>query len=161
LNGARARSFSGHATLNATIEPATPQRYTLRRSFFLRAALLVFGLLCASAVYVSLAPHAGGGPAGWFAVSTFAALLLRVLAYERAQPASLALTPDGIVACDAAGKPLRSGRIVGLLQWTHWLLVLRIAPHGPGQRWSLVVAADALPSEPFRELAVRARSATG
>ncbi len=161
MNGASARSFSGHATLDAKIESATPQRYTLRRSFFLRAALLAFGLVCACAVHAAFAPRAGAGPAGWFALATFVALALRVLAYERAQPASLALAPDGIVAFDSTGRPVRGGRIVGLLQWTRWLLVLRIAPHGPGRRWSLVIAADALPPEPFRELAVRARSATG
>ena len=147
--------------MHATIESATPQRYTLRRSFFLRAALFAFALVCTCAVHVAFAPRAGAGPAAWFALATFAALALRVLAYERAQPASLALTPDGLVAFDALGRPARSGRIVGLLQWTRWLLVLRIAPHGPGRRWSLVVAADALPAEPFRELAVRARSTTG
>jgi hypothetical protein len=51
------------------------------------------------------------------------------------------------------------GRFAGYTQWANRLLVIAVTPHGGARAVPLLVAADALPAEAFRELAVRARHA--
>jgi hypothetical protein len=125
----------------------------------LRAMTLAFALVCAIAVHTVVAPRGGAAAAAWLGAVTFATLALRWVAHERKQPAALEIAPDGVTAFDAAGKTVLHARIAGCTQWTHRLLVLAIAPHG-GRATPLILAADALSAESFRELAVRARHAS-
>jgi hypothetical protein len=125
----------------------------------LRVMTLAFSLVCTIAVHIVVAPRAGAGAAVWLGAATFVALAWRMVVHERKQPAALEIAPDGIAAFDAAGHALLRGRIAGCTQWTHRLLVLTVAPHGPGRATPLVSAADALSADSFRELAVRARHA--
>jgi hypothetical protein len=136
-----------------------PQGIALSRSVAVRASLFAFTLLAALAVRGVVMPR-GGDVAGFaFAAATFGALAVAALAHERRQPAALSLEPDGIAAYDRLGRLLVRGRIAGCAQWASLLLVIAVMPHGGTRLSRLLVAADALPAEAFRELAVRARHA--
>jgi hypothetical protein len=131
----------------------------MQRSLLLRAATLAFALVCAVAVHTVTMPRAGAAAAAWFGAATFATLALIWGARERRQPAALEIAPDGITAFDLAGNAVLRGRIAGCVQWTQYLMIVAVAPHERGRTMSLVIAADALSGEAFRELAVRARHA--
>lgn len=121
--------------------------------------MLGFSVVAALGVHSVVAPRAGEAAALVFAVALFAALLLAARIQARAQPAALAIGPDGIAAYDAAGRMLAHGRIAGSAQWAGRLLVIALAPHEGGRGVPVVLAADSLRREAFRELAVRARQA--
>ncbi|MEA3118189.1 MAG: hypothetical protein QOI13_1459 [Paraburkholderia sp.] len=125
----------------------------------MRAATLAFAIVAALAVHCVIAPRGGNAAAAALAAATFAALALAALARERRQPVALCLEPDGIAALGRSGGLLLRGRIAGCAQWADRLLLIAVMPHGGTRAASFVVAADALPAEAFRELAVRARYA--
>ncbi len=130
----------------------------LRRSLALRAAMAVFALIASCAVYNVAAPHCGIGQAVWLAAVTLSLMTLGMLAHERRQPAVLKIGPDGIVTLSHAGAVMLAGRIVGFSQWTGLLLVLAVVGRDEkGAIRPLLIPADSLPSDSFRELAVKAR----
>jgi hypothetical protein len=131
----------------------------LRRSVAVRAATLAFSLVAALAVHCVVVPRGGDAAAAALAAASFGALALAALACERRQPAALCLEPDGIAAYGRTGGILLRGRITGCAQWADRLLLIAVMPHDGARAAPLVVAADALPAEAFRELAVRARYA--
>jgi hypothetical protein len=136
-----------------------PRRIALRRSPFVRLAALGFALVCTAAVHFSAAAHLGAIEAIGLAAAAFAALGLSFVRYERAQPALLELTAEGVAAYDSAGRPLLQGRIVGAAQWARLLLVLAVQGADGRRPTAFVVAADAVDAAAFRELAVRGRHA--
>ncbi len=145
------------------LERSWPQRaglsIALSRSAAVRAATLAFALLAALAVHSIVMPRGGAAAAVALAAATFAALALAAVAHERRQPGALSLEPDGVAVYDRSGRMLLRGRIAGCAQWASLLLVIAVMPHGGMRAARLLVAADALPADAFRELAVRARHA--
>jgi hypothetical protein len=140
--------------------PANASRHiALRHSIAVRAATLAFALIAAVAVHCVVLPRGGDVAAAMLAAATFGALALAALVRERRQPAALSLEPDGIAAYCRSGGLLLRGRIAGCAQWADRLLLIAVMPHGGARAAPLVIAADALPAEAFRELAVRARYA--
>jgi hypothetical protein len=136
----------------------TPQRIALRRSVALRAATLGFALVATLSVYASAAPRCGFLQAIGLAAVTLVVLMLGMLAHERRQPISLKIGPDGIAALDRAGAILHAGRIVGQMQWPRLILILELAARdGKGRARPLLIPADSVSAESFRELAVKAR----
>ncbi|MGV2289067.1 hypothetical protein AAHK20_10160 [Trinickia sp. YCB016] len=130
----------------------------LRRSVALLGAMVVFALIASCAVYTVAAPRCGIAQAVWFSAATLSILTLGMLAHERRRPAVLKIGPDGVVALSRAGEVLLAGRIVGFTQWTGLLLVLAVAVRdGKGRIGPLLIPADSLSPDFFRELAVRAR----
>jgi hypothetical protein len=133
-----------------------PRRLALQRSVAMRAALAAFVLVATAAVYTSAAPRWGALDAACLAAAAFALLMLGGAAHERRQPASLKIGPDGLTAWTRAGDILVRGRIVGCSQWTNLLLVLAVAGD-KGYPKPLLITADALGADSFRQLTVQGR----
>jgi hypothetical protein len=131
----------------------TPQRIVLRRSVALHGAAAGFALIAALAVYACAAPHCGIGHAVVLATVALGSLMLGLVAYERRQPVALKIGPDGIAASGRSGAVLFAGRVAGCAQWPRFLLILAVA----GRARPLLIPADSVPAESFRELAVKAR----
>jgi hypothetical protein len=130
----------------------------LRRSVALYVATVVFALTASCAVYTVFVPRCGIAQALWFAAATLLVLTLGMLAYERRRPVALKIGPDGIAALNRAGAVMLAGRIVGFAQWTGLFLVLAVAGRDrKGRVTPLLIPADSLSPDSFRELAVRAR----
>jgi hypothetical protein len=133
----------------------------LRRSVALSVAMVVFALIASCAVYTVSVSRCGIVQALWFAAATLSVLTLGMLAHERRRPAVLKIGPDGIAALNRAGAVTLAGRIVGFSQWTGLLLVLAVAGRdGRGRIAPLLIPADSLSPDSFRELAVKARHGT-
>ncbi|RKP52047.1 protein YgfX [Trinickia fusca] len=145
---------------NAFSQTGAPRKVALRRSFILRALTFAFVAIASAAVHAVVAPRGGTVAALALALATCAALMLGWRCHERRQPAMLEIASSGIAAFDDAGRALLRGRIAGGAQWARWLLVLAVVPDSARRVMPLVLAADALPADIFRELAVRARHAS-
>jgi hypothetical protein len=102
-------------------------------------------------------PRSGAAAAVALAAATFGGLWLAALAHERRQPVAIGIEPDGVVAYDRCGGVIARGRIAGCAQWADQLLVMAVRTHSGVRAKPLFIAADALPAEAYRELAVRAR----
>ncbi|MEM5402324.1 protein YgfX [Paraburkholderia unamae] len=147
------------------VPPAFPSRragaplLSLRPSLALQL-LVAAGLgVAAAAIYTTLAPWFGV----WQALPATLAFLatggLAAAAWRRKQPAFLEIGSDLLAAYSRDGACLAAGRLAGASQWGAWLLAL-VVEQG-ARRTTILVAADAVPAEVFRTLAVRARSAAG
>lgn len=132
---------------------------TLRRSRTVRLASLAFALISSAAVHFAATAHFGTVDALWLAGAVLAALGVSFLRYERRQPASIELTPEGLAAFDAAERPLFQGRIVGFTGWAERLLVFAVADADVRRSHTFVVCADCVDAAAFRALAVRGRHA--
>jgi hypothetical protein len=135
------------------------QSVTLARSAAVRAATFAFALLAALAVHGVATPRSGGAAGLALAAATFAALTLAAVAHERRRPAALSLEADGIAVYDASGRMSLRGRIAGCAQWASLILLIVVMPHDGTRASRVLVAADAVSADAFRELAVRARHA--
>ncbi len=138
---------------------APPAVIALRRSLALHAATLAFALVAALGLYAVLAPLAGVGGGLALSGACYAALILAAHAQGCGRAVALSLESGSIAVYEPKGGVLLRGPIVGCSQWANRLLVVAIRPMGRTRLASLVVAADALDAEAFRELAVRARHA--
>ncbi|WP_459722737.1 hypothetical protein, partial [Paraburkholderia sp. 2C] len=101
--------------------------------------------------------------AGWphAAVAALATLAVLGLAWAhdaRRRPVSLKIGPDGLTAWNRAGQRVAQGRIAGFAQWSGWLLSVALVSDN-GRSRTLLVTADMLCSDHFRELSVQARRA--
>jgi hypothetical protein len=134
------------------------QRITLRRSATLVGAATAFILIASVALFSALAPRVGTLHSIVFASVAAAMLVLAALGDARNRPRALKIGPDGLSAWNAASKLLVRGQIVGCAQWSDRLLVVALAGEN-GHRRSLVIAADMLPADLFRQLSVDARRA--
>ncbi len=128
----------------------------LRQSALLRGAVSVFVLVASAAVFAGLPVQTGTPQAFLLALAVFVLLAMCALRYERKQPGLIEIGPDGWSVRDATGKSAAQGRIAGCAQWSDWLLVLVLAT-GTGRHKRLLVMADALAADAFRELAVAGR----
>ncbi|WP_245639640.1 hypothetical protein [Paraburkholderia heleia] len=130
---------------------------SLRLSLALQLLVAAGLSVAAAAVYTTLAPGFGA----WQALPVTLAFLatggLAAAAWRRKQPAFLEIGSDFLAAYSRDGACLAAGRLAGASQWGAWLLAL-VVEQG-ARRATILVAADAIPAETFRTLAVRARSA--
>ncbi|PXW26546.1 hypothetical protein [Paraburkholderia caballeronis] len=134
-------------------------RISLRPSATLVVFPVVSLLVAAAALWTALAPWLGGWRAAPATLAFAAAAGLGAVAWCRRQPHSIEIGPDGVEAFARDGARLASGRLTGCAQWGGALLVLAV---GVGRsRRTLLVAADAIAPEAFRELAVRGCCASG
>jgi hypothetical protein len=130
----------------------------LGRSWGLRCAVTGFIGVATLAVFRCVVENSTRAPI--FDASVVAALCALALgalarAWERRQPPAFSLGIDGIVMFDARGGS-RHLRITGCAQWSDILLALTLQP-ASGRPERLIVAADAVDPDTFRELSVRAR----
>ncbi|WP_321207435.1 protein YgfX [Paraburkholderia domus] len=147
-------------SLESATPGGAPQRITLRRSVFMRAALGAFVLIATLAAYTCFTSHLGAWQAVPLTLAVWALLMLCAVKHEHAQPVALKIGPDGLSAWSRGGNLLAQGRIAGCSQWSGRLLVLALMPdHGRSR--TLLLAADALPASVFRELAVLGRRGAG
>jgi hypothetical protein len=132
------------------------QHYTpLRVSWMLRGATLAFVGVAVTSVFQCVAARSGWFDGGVAAATCLVALTAAAHAWERRQPVALRLGPDGLTTWDRTGAA-QYRRITGCAQWSDRLLALTLLSAN-GRPAHLLVAADAVPREIFRELAVRAR----
>jgi hypothetical protein len=147
------------------VPPAFPSRragaplLSLRPSLALQLIVAAGLGVATAAVYTTLASWFGV----WQALPVTLAFLatggLAAAAWRRKQPAFLEIGSDFLAAWSRDGACLAAGRLAGASQWGAWLLAL-VVEQG-ARRTTILVAADAIPAETFRMLAVRARSAAG
>jgi len=130
----------------------------MRPSRFLRVALLAFIGLAGASVFQCVFAHAEHvGHAAVASAATVAVLGLASYRWMRAQPRALSLHPDGLTIVSRTGET-RHTRVAGCAQWGGRLLALTLAD-ARGRRETLVVAADSVNADTFRQLAVQARRA--
>jgi hypothetical protein len=130
----------------------------MRPSRFLRGALLGCVGIASAAVCQCVFAHTGhAGDAAVAGVVTVAALGVASYRWMRAQPAAVRVLSDGLTLWNRSGD-LRAMRIEGCAQWSDRLLALTLATPR-GRREALLVAADSIDAETFRQLAVQARRA--
>ena len=136
----------------------TPSRIVLRRSLALRVLTGAFILIATAAVYFCSAPRLGGLQTVPLTLAVLALLVSGASAWASAQPGALKIGPDGLSVWSRRGDIFTHGQIVGCSQWSGRLLILSVAPDGARLR-RLLIAADALPDDVFRKLAVLGRRA--
>lgn len=139
--------------------PASPNgapQIVLRRSVALRGATIVFIVIAVAAVQASLAAQLGSIQAAPASLAVLAALLLGAWRHWCAEPGAIKIGPDGLTVWNRAGQTLAQGHIVGCSQWSGWLLILALAGAG-GRSRPLLIAADSVSGEAFREFAVLGR----
>ncbi|SAK88162.1 lipoprotein [Caballeronia hypogeia] len=130
----------------------------LRPSRFLAAALLGFVGLAGAAVFQCVFGHTEhAGHASMAGAATVAALGLAGYRWIRAQPSAIRLHSDALTLWNRRGEA-RHARISGCAQWSGRLLALTLAGTG-GKRETLVLAADSVDADTFRQLSVQARRA--
>jgi hypothetical protein len=121
----------------------------------LQIAVFCFIAVAAAAVHTSLTPWLGGWRALPLSLAVLALLALVAAALRRGGPAAIEIGPDGVSAFDRHGVRVAQGLVAASSQWGAWLLVLVLV--SGRRRFPLVLAADALHPDAFRELAVIAR----
>jgi len=121
----------------------TPSRIVLRRSLALP-------------VYFCFAPRLGGLQTVPLTLAVLTLLASAGSACASAEPGALKIGPDGLSVWSRRGDIFTHGQILGCSQWSGWLLILAVAPDGARPR-RLLIAADALPDDVFRKLAVLGR----
>jgi len=130
----------------------------LRRSLALRVLTGAFILIATAAVHFCLAPRLGGLQAVPLTLAVLTLLVSGAWASVSAEPGALKIGPDGLSVWSRRGDNFTHGQIVGCSQWSGRLLILAVAPDGARLR-RLLIAADALPDDVFRRLAVLGRRA--
>jgi hypothetical protein len=139
--------------------PGTPL-LALRPSVWLRGAAVASVLIAVVAAQISLGARLGGLQAAPAGLAILALLTLGVLRQWRAEPGAIKIGPDGLAVWNRAGQLIAQGRIAGCSQWSSRLLILTLAGvHGRSR--PLLIAADTLSADAFRELAVLGRHASG
>jgi hypothetical protein len=133
-------------------------RIALRRSVMLRGVTLFFILTAVAAVQGCLAARFGAALAAPASLAVLASLMLGAWRHWRDAPGTIQIGPDGLAVWNRAGTLLAQGRIAGCSQWTGRLLILALANAG-GRSRALLIAADTLGADAFRELAVLGRRA--
>ena len=135
-------------------------RIALRPSSMLRALSATFIAACATALALVLVPRLGALAGGAFALAGAVVLLVCSRVQERTHPLAIKVGSDSVVTWHRAGATVRRHRLVGHAQFGARLLVLHLAPEerpAAGRLRSVLIAADAVGSARFRELAVTAR----
>ena len=131
---------------------------TLRRSVTVRAATVTLILIASAAVQACLAARLGALHATPATLAVLASLMLGVWRNWRTEPGAVKIGPDGLTVWNRAGQMLAQGRIAGCSQWSGRLLILALAD-ASGRSRAILIAADTLCADAFRELAVLGRRA--
>ncbi|QSN60525.1 hypothetical protein JYK05_09130 [Caballeronia sp. M1242] len=134
----------------------TPPRIPMRPSRFLFAALIGFVVLADAAVFRAVFAQFGPLHATVAALACLAVLALAGVRWTLRQPAAIGLHADGVTVWNRAGYA-QYRRIVGCAQWGA-VVALTLSSEKGGPR-ALLVAADSIDPDTFRQLAVRARRA--
>ncbi|RQH09641.1 protein YgfX [Paraburkholderia dinghuensis] len=134
-------------------------RIMLRQSVALHLVLATAIGIAVAAVYTTLAPWLGAARSVLPTLAFLAVCGLAAAAWRRKQPVFVEIGSDSIAACSRDGARIERGRLTGASQWGTSLLALDL--RGGKRRATVLIAADALDSEAFRALAVRARCAAG
>ncbi|SAK69501.1 lipoprotein [Caballeronia temeraria] len=130
----------------------------LRPSRFLRGAMLGFAGVASASVFQCVFAHTEhAGHAAVACAVTLAALGLASYRWMRAQPSAISLSSGGVTVWNRTGA-MRHTRIAGCAQWSGKLLALTLLD-ARGRRETLVVAADSIDADTFRQLSVEARRA--
>jgi hypothetical protein len=130
----------------------------LRRSAALRGVTVAFVLIAVAAVQACLAARLGAVQAAPATLAVLASLMLAARRHWRAEPGAIKIGADSLTAWNRTGQMLVQGRIAGCSQWSGRLLILALADAG-GRSRTLLIAADTLCADAFRELAVLGRCA--
>ncbi|WP_244815568.1 protein YgfX [Caballeronia sp. Lep1P3] len=140
-------------------EAGTPPRVPMRPSRFLLGALGAFVAVAGAAVFKTVFARFGLLHATVASLACVAGLALAAVRWTRRQPVAIGLHADGLTVWERAGTS-QYRRIVGCAQWGGRLLTLSLSSEKGGAQ-TLVVAADCLDPDTFRQLCVRARRAAG
>ncbi|WP_250476887.1 MULTISPECIES: protein YgfX [unclassified Caballeronia] len=139
-------------------EIGTTPGVAMRPSRFLLGAMLGFAGVVGASVFQCVLAHAEhAGHASVACAATLAVLALASYRWMRAQPSAIGLLSDGLTIRSRTGA-VRYTRIAGCAQWSGQLLVLTVLD-ARERRETLVVAADSVDSDTFRQLSVQARRA--
>jgi hypothetical protein len=138
--------------------PHRDEGVAMRPSRFLLGAMFAFACVAGASVFqcvLAYAQHAGDAAVA--CAATLAALGLASYRWMRAQPSAISLHSDGLTIRSRTGE-MRHMRIAGCAQWSGRLLALTLLD-ARGRRDTLVVAADSVDADTFRQLSVQARRA--
>ncbi|MPW17103.1 hypothetical protein GCT13_09210 [Paraburkholderia sp. CNPSo 3157] len=119
-------------------------------------ATALFIVVSVAAVWATVAPRFGVVRAAMTGTAVFAILALATVRHARNEPRAFKIGPDGVSVWSRMGTLRAQGRIVGCSQWSDCLLMLSLEDEG-GKLHRLLIAADMLDPDFFRELAVLAR----
>ncbi|KND61787.1 hypothetical protein BVER_05880 [Candidatus Burkholderia verschuerenii] len=143
---------------SASVErPHRSEGIAMRPSRFLRGALVAFVGIAGAAVFECVRGYAGGFDACVAAIACVAALGLGALRWMRRLPVAIDVHADTFTTWDRGGDA-RHWRIAGCAQWGGWLLALTLRAE-TGRTRTLLIAADSIDSDTFRQIAVSARRA--
>jgi hypothetical protein len=130
----------------------------MRPSRFLLGAMLAFAGVAGASVFQCVFDHTEhAGHAAVACATTLAALGLASYRWVRARPSAISLRSDGLTLWNRTGE-IRHTRIAGCAQWSGSLLALTLLG-ARGRRETLLVPADSVDADTFRQLAVQARRA--
>jgi hypothetical protein len=129
----------------------------MRPSRFLRAALIAFTGVATTAVFQTVASRSTFFDATVFAIICAAALGLAARRWLRRQPVAIDFHADGLTTRTRQGDA-RHWRIVGCAQFGGRFLALTLSEANRRTN-TLLIPADAIDSDTFRQLAVSARRA--
>jgi hypothetical protein len=135
--------------------PHRDSRIAMRPSRFLLAAMAVFIGVAGAAVFGCVLGHSGvlhGVVAG---VICIAALSLAARRWWHAQPVAIESHADSLTTWDRSGEA-HHWQIVGCAQLGGRFLALTLASN---KKRTLLIAADSIDPDSFRQLAVHARRA--
>jgi hypothetical protein len=156
---AAAPEFPASRESTSPARRADASRILLRSSAALHLVLAMGIGAAVAAVYTALEPWLGAARAVLPALALLGVCALAASAWRRKRPAAIEIGRDSFVARARNGALIADGRLAGASQWGTSLLALDV--QGAARRATVLVAADALDSGAFRELAVRARCAAG
>jgi hypothetical protein len=125
---------------------------------WVRGATTVCVLIAVAAFQACFAARLGALQALPAGLATLALLTLAQRRHWRSAPVAIKIGPDGIIAWNQAGEVVAHGRVTGCSQWSDRLLVLALTDTR-GHSRPLLIGADSLSADAFRELAVLGRHA--
>ncbi|SAL29667.1 lipoprotein [Caballeronia peredens] len=130
----------------------------MRPSRFLRGVLILFAGVAGGSVFQCAFEHTEhAGHAAVACAVTLAALGLASYRWLRARPAAVTLHADSLTLWSRSGEA-RHTRVAGYAQWSGRLLALTLVG-ARGRRETLLVPADSVDADTFRQLSVQARRA--
>jgi hypothetical protein len=133
------------------------ERVAMRPSVFLRVALGFFAGVAGACVFEAVSAHAGPVDACVAAAVCIALLGLCARRWLRSQPAAIRTHADSLATFGRDGR-VRHWQIIGSAQFGGWLLALTLS-EGQGKPHTLLIPADSIDTDTFRQLAVSARRA--
>jgi hypothetical protein len=133
----------------------SPHRHFLRASWMLRGATAGFIGIAVASVFQCVGARSGVFDGVVAALVSLLVLILAARAWARRQPVAFAFASGGLTTWNRAGTA-QYGQITGCAQWSGCLLALTLLSSG-GTLAHVLIAADAVERDVFRELAVRAR----